>query len=472
MTNLLAGLLGIEQQSHQTGSVGGGEGENARVIVCAPPEDSRLFVALLPPGNPRGVEVVTFYDDCSVLERDVEQMRPAVVLLSPLSRNYSPALIDRLRRRPDFLVVVVGLVPPAGDWGAEMTAAGATGFLTTPVSETVVDRFVASLPDWMRRAAEERGSPAFLFDLTPSAMAAMIAQGYQRGVYVSWSPKGGAGKTTLACNLAALLGVLCQRKTLLVDANMAGGHVWLHMGLQPRDNIYGLATLFRANGNRLQPRDLASQVAPYGRALDVLVGIARVEQAGSEELRGDQGTAFMNALMELARRQYDFVIVDLGTSPNVAVHLAALQRADRVLLVVTPDRTALVDARNTVETLVTGLGFAREHFWLVVNMFTDESGLERKEIPTWMELVEMGLIPLDPRGLLIRSANTGVPFVMEHMRERQPEPDVEALLEGFAGVATNIYPPFRPVWEDRRQRMRAARPRAGWFKNLLLGQPA
>ncbi len=61
---------------------------------------------------------------------------------------------------------------------------------------------------------------------------------------------------------------------------------------------------------------------------------------------------------------------------------------------------------------------------------------------------------------------------MEHMRERQPEPDVEALLEGFAGVATNIYPPFRPVWEDRRQRMRAARPKAGWFKNLLLGQPA
>ncbi|MDY7076767.1 MAG: hypothetical protein SXV54_07550, partial [Chloroflexota bacterium] len=108
----------------------------------------------------------------------------------------------------------------------------------------------------------------------------------------------------------------------------------------------------------------------------------------------------------------------------------------------------------------------------VVNMFTDESGLERKEIPTWMELVEMGLIPLDPRGLLIRSANTGVPFVMEHMRERQPEPDVEALLEGFAGVATNIYPPFRPVWEDRRQRMRAARPKTGWLKNLLLGQPA
>jgi hypothetical protein len=42
---------------------------------------------------------------------------------------------------------------------------------------------------------------------------------------------------------------------------------------------------------------------------------------------------------------------------------------------------------------------------------------------------------------------------MEHLKERNPEPAVEAVLEGFAGVAMNIYPPFRPVWEDRHRRM-------------------
>jgi pilus assembly protein CpaE len=448
-------------------------GGNTRVVVCAPPEDSRLFVVLLPPGNARGVEVSTFTDDCSTLEKTVEEMRPAVVLLSPHSRNYSPALVNRLRRRPDFMVVVIGLVPPAGDWGAEMTAAGAAGFLTTPANEGTVDRFVAALPDWIRRAAEERSSPAFLFDLTPGAAAAMTAQGYQKGVYVSWSSKGGAGKTTLACNMAVLLGVLCQRRTLLLDANMNGGHVWLHMNLKNRaGNLYGLARTFVENGNQLLPRDLAGQVLPYGQALDVLLGIARVEQAGGEELRGDQGGAFTNALLDLARRQYDFIVIDLGSSPNVAVHLAALQKADRVLLVVTPDRTALVDARNTVETLVKSMGFAREHFWLVVNMYSEEAGLSRKEIPTWMELVEMGLIPLDPSGRLFRAANTGVPFVLEYMREKNPDADVEAVLEGFAGLAVNIYPPFRPVWEDRRRRMRAARPKRPGLLDRLIGAPA
>ena len=115
----MSGLLdfpGSDSRS-QVGPSAEGGGERTSAIVCAPPEESRLFVALLPPGNVRGVEVVSFYDDCASLESDVEQIRPAVVVLSPNSRNYSPALVNRLRRRPDFMAVVVGLVPPAGDFG-------------------------------------------------------------------------------------------------------------------------------------------------------------------------------------------------------------------------------------------------------------------------------------------------------------------------------------------------------------------
>ncbi len=425
-----------------------------RVIVCAPPEDSRLFVSSLPPGNERGVEVVTFHDDCSALENDIEQMEPDVVVLSPQSRNYSNALVERLRRRPDFLVLVVGLVPPHGDWGSEMKAAGAAGFLTTPVTSATIDKLLASLPKWTSEAALERSSPAFLYDLKPEAARAMAAQGYRRGVYASWSPKGGSGKTTLACNTAVLLGVLCQRPTLLIDANMSGGHVWLHMGLRPRTNTYSLATVFQANGGRLTPSELSEHVVPYGQALDVLPGIVRVEQAGSDVLRGTHGDRFMEGLLTLAQRQYDFVIVDLGSSPNVSVHLTALRESDRVLVVVTPDRTALVDAKNTIETLEQAMGITRDHFWLIINMYTEESGLSRKQIPSWIELAEMGLIPLDPAGRVMKTTNTGVPFVMEHMKEKDPAPDVAAVLEGFAAVAMNIYPPFRPVWEDRHQRMR------------------
>jgi len=443
-------------------------GESTHAIVCAPPEHSRHFIAALPPGNQRGVEVVSFHDDCSALEGDVESIQPDVVVLSPEARNYSNALVERLRRRPDHMVVVVGLVPPRGEWGPEMEAAGAAGFLRTPVDSGTIDRFVSALPGWIKKAADERASPAFVYDLKPEVARAMAAQGYERGVYASWSPKGGSGKTTLACNLACLLGVLCRRSTLLIDANMSGGHVWLHMGIRPQQNIYSLATVFQANGDHLTPRDLDEQVAKHTNALDVLPGIMRIEQAGSDALRGHQGEGFLDALLDLARQRYDFVIMDLGSSPNISVHLTALRRSDRVLTVTTPDRAALVDVKNAIETLETALGFSRERFWMVVNMYTEESGLRRKEIPSWIELVEMGFIPLDPTGCVMRTANTGVPFVMEHMKDRNPEPAVQAVLEGFAGVAMNIYPPFRPVWEDRHRRMRKSTSGGlpGLFKRL------
>jgi hypothetical protein len=182
--------------------------ELSQVVVCAPPEHSRHFIAALPPGNNRGVEVVSFHDDCSALEGDVESIQPDVLVLSPEARNYSNALVDRLHRRPDFMVVVVGLVPPRGEWGPEMKAAGASGFLRTPVDSGTIDRFVSALPKWTTKAADQRASPAFVYDLKPDVARAMAAQGYERGVYASWSPKGGSGKTTLACNLACLLGVL------------------------------------------------------------------------------------------------------------------------------------------------------------------------------------------------------------------------------------------------------------------------
>ena len=447
------------------------QGEALRVVVCAPPQDSRLFVSLLPPGNERGIEVITFTDDCSTLEQDVAETRATVVLLSPMARNYSAQLVDRLRRWPDFLVVVVGLVPPTGDWGTEMTAAGASAFLTTPVDSSTVDRFVAMLPALVRRAAEERASPGFVIGLDQKTKAAIAAQGYRQGIYVSWSPKGGAGKTTVATNIAALLGAVCERPTLLIDANMNGGHVWLHTGISVVNTIYGLACDFKSNGNRLEPRDLAQRVVHYNRALDVLIGIVRVEQAASDELRGKQGMAFMEALLDLARRQYDFVVIDLGSSPNNPIHLVALQKADGVLLVVTPDRTAIGDARTTMETLEQAVGLRRDTFRLVLNMFTDEAGLDRGEIARWLSLVEMGLIPLDREGRLVHCVNVGTPFVLKYLGSSDPEEN--AILDGFAGVARQIYPPLAAVWESRRKRLRrpAGRGLLGKFQQAL-GLPA
>ncbi len=443
--------------------VPGTEGDEVvRVYVCAPPEDSRLFVTALSPGNPRRVEVVSFGDDASTLEQDVRQLGVTVVVLSPLVRNYSDELVARLSRWPDLLVVV-GLVPPTGDWARQVTAAGAIDVLRTPVTDRTVDTFVNSVPAWLQKAAKMRAEPGWVAALPAEVAQAVQAMGYRQGVWAFWSPKGGVGKTTLACNVAALLGVVAQRKTLLVDANMNGGHVDLHMGIDTEVTIASLAYLFRAQG-RLLPRHLKEHVVPWkaGTALDVLPGIQRVEQAGEEPLRGRQGQDFVDALLEVAGRLYDFVVVDIGSSVNNAVHRTVLTSADGVVVIATPDRAALVDVRTTLETLESILGLQRSRYTLVVNMWTEAAGLKRGEIVRFVGLSEGGLVPLETRGKMTLAVNAGQPFVL--MNLGTGDPGERAIVDALAGVAARVYPPLTQIWEHRG---RPSRRRVGLFERIF-----
>ena len=55
-----------------------------------------------------------------------------------------------------------------------------------------------------------------------------------------FSPKGGAGKTVLACNLAATFARQQQRKTLLLDLDLQFGDAAIMMGIEPEKTIYDL----------------------------------------------------------------------------------------------------------------------------------------------------------------------------------------------------------------------------------------
>jgi MinD-like ATPase involved in chromosome partitioning or flagellar assembly len=437
--------------------------EAVRAFVCAPPEDSRLFVAALPPGNPRGVEVVSFGGDAATLEQDVRELGVTLVVLSPQARNYSDELVARLSRHPDLLVVV-GLVPAAGDWARQLTTAGALDVLRTPVSDRTIDVFVSSVPGWLKRAAGMRADPGWVAALPAQVAQAVQAMGYRQGVWAFWSPKGGAGKTTMACNVAALLGVVAQRRTLLADANMNGGHVDLHMGVETDTTIASLAYLAQARGELL-PRHVQEHAVPWraGTSLDILPGIQRVEQAGEDPLRGRQGETFLRTLLDVASRMYDFVVVDIGSSVNNPVHRAVLGAADGVVVVATPDRAALMDTRTTLATLESVMGLERSRYTLVVNMWTDQAGLRRGEITQFVGLSEAGLVPFEATGRMLLAVNTGEPFVL--MNLGASDPGTQQVVDAMAGVAARVYPPLDTIWQQRGRRPSARR--AGWFERLF-----
>lgn len=173
-----------------------------------------------------------------------------------------------------------------------------------------------------------------------------------RGVVISIaSGKGGVGKTNLALNL----GIQLSRRglaTLLVDADFELANADILLNVAPRGD---LADVLR-NG-----RDLNELLADGPDGLRLLCGSSGLAHAASSTLRpGD----YERALARL-RGHAAYILVDCGSGLHPRL-LALAQAGDHLVLVTTPEPTALADSYGTLKYLVSN-GF-EGRVGVVVNM--------------------------------------------------------------------------------------------------------
>jgi flagellar biosynthesis protein FlhG len=172
------------------------------------------------------------------------------------------------------------------------------------------------------------------------------------------SGKGGVGKTSLAVNLALALARM-GRRALVVDGDLGLGKVDVLMGAEPRISLaqylYGQCDL-----------DAAFQVGPAG-VVFLAGGCGNGDLAVLEPARRER---LIRGLVRAAGI-FDFVVLDLATGigPN-ALELA--RRADEVLMVTTPEPTAVADA-YTMTKLLHGTGPGPR---FIVNRSSEAEALE------------------------------------------------------------------------------------------------
>jgi flagellar biosynthesis protein FlhG len=152
------------------------------------------------------------------------------------------------------------------------------------------------------------------------------------------SGKGGVGKTSIACNLAIAL-ALRGARTTLVDLDMGLANADLLLNVRPR---YTLAHALRGHRTLEEVRlDGPAGVAliPGSSGQDELANLSAIERR------------HLASWLERLRRGNDVVVLDCGAGISVNVVGFALV-ADVVLVVTTPQPTALADAYAMVKTLV------------------------------------------------------------------------------------------------------------------------
>ena len=156
-------------------------------------------------------------------------------------------------------------------------------------------------------------------------------------VYAVFSPRGGAGKTTLAVNLAVQQAKEQPERTALLDLSLTFGHAAALLGLSPETSLAGVPADSLSDFDR---RTLGQYLVEHPTGLQVLV-------AGTRPEEGEVVTAaHVRAALGAMKRQFSATFVDCGSTFDEPT-IAALEMADRVLVVCTPELNTLRDVRET-----------------------------------------------------------------------------------------------------------------------------
>ncbi len=237
-------------------------------------------------------------------------------------------------------------------------------------------------------------------------------------VLAVFNPKGGVGKTTVATNLATTLRLRKGFNVLLVDADTVTGHVVTSLGL---DGVRTVADSWRDELEGGPAESLVELAAAHPTGL-------RVAALTSSPLNVEvlEPSRVADAI-SAARRGFDFVVVDLHPSYS-DLNLAIFQRADRILVPVTPDVPAIRAAVQLVD-VAKELGL-HDRLALIVNRAN--SGVGVADIERTVGSSAVGQIRSG--GLLfVRAANEGRTVIELFPKERITA-EFDALADRLVGT--------------------------------------
>ncbi|MBM82789.1 MAG: hypothetical protein CMJ78_19685 [Planctomycetaceae bacterium] len=236
------------------------------------------------------------------------------------------------------------------------------------------------------------------------------------------SNKGGVGKSTSAVNTAVALAEIHPERVLLVDGSLQIGVCATQLNLQPKTTI---VDAWRER-DRLDEFLLRELTTAHSSGLDLLAA----PKAAIDAI--DIDDAIVSRILMLARRSYDYVVVD--TFPLFdRVIMAILDLSDLAYIVLENVVPTMQNIRGFFD-LLDDVEFPAEKQRLLLNRFSKIGGNpDQAEVESYLDRDVDHVVPFDSK--VIQAANTGTPFVMNAGRFSKSARAVRGIAEEITSLS-------------------------------------
>lgn len=262
----------------------------------------------------------------------------------------------------------------------EAMRVGAAEYLPKPIDE-------ADLAAALSRAARRLSGPD------------TRGEGPQQGrVTELLGAKGGVGVSTMAANLAVSM-AKSGRSTILVDFDLDMGSSAVILGLRPRYSVLDVVK----NLHRLD-RDLLGSLAESHDS-GVVVLASPAQPGPGEKITRDQA----RTLLSFVRRHFDQVVVDLDRAIS-PVTIGAIEAADDVLVVTTPDVASLNNTKRALPVIERAAADTKR-VRIVVNRRSSSDVITISDVSKALGKDVLATLP-NEEAAMTESLNTGRPEVL------------------------------------------------------------
>ena len=263
----------------------------------------------------------------------IAQRHDAVILDLDDDVERALGILERLSKTR-IATLIVYSAHPDSDMTLRALQAGANEFLTVPLAP-------GAMAGALGRAAARRPETARIEETVGQLL-------------VFFGVKGGVGVTTITSNFALLLARESGKKTLLIDLDLPLGDIGINLGFSGQ---YSTVDALE-NSTRLDALFLSTLLHTYEDKLAVLAAPGRFTNV---EIRSKA----IDKLVAVARREFDFVVVDAGSRLNF-IETDLFRMAESIYMVT---QTGIPELRNANRLIGQFPTEGRPRLQIVINRF-------------------------------------------------------------------------------------------------------